>query len=255
MRRNTGRGRRTGGSVAGQAYMFDFDFQAANLSKTGGNLITSVTNQRGALGAIVQGNGARQPLWVNNGDPTGTRDVARFTPDGTNFKQLTNTPAAALFGLAGYTVFLVLNRTAGAAAHLLCQYNNGAVRGGWSLEFSGTTTRNFQARTSAGTVKTATFGTYTNGTPEIWTVRNVGANDSDSSALFSTRVNGAAVAWTGSPWFWIPTAHAFNVGITASAAGPDLLVMAHRGIASYLTDEECLAHERELGARYGIAVP
>lgn len=256
MRRNTGRARRGGGMVDGfPPKSLDYNFDVANVTKDGSDIISQVVDLSGNARHLTNGVSARRPLWVNNADPSATQDIGRFAPDGVNIKSMTNSPGAALFTLTGYTVFLALNRTAGAAAHALFYYNTGAARGGWSLEISGTATRQFNARTSAGVVKGCTFGSYTNNTPEIWTIRNkADADDTDSSAYFSTRVNGAAVAYTGSPWFWIPTTHSIFIGNATATAGPVVDKYAARAYAGYLTDAQCLTVERELGATYGITV-
>ncbi len=226
------------------------------LTKDGGNLVSSVTNQGSLSLSIAQGTGSRQPLWVDNGSPNTSLDTIACDVDGANIKTLQATPASALFtAAAGYTVFLVFKRAAGSTTHALAYYNTGAARGGWQLEFS-SNLRSFQARTSTGTVKSFTFGTYTADTWEIWTIRNWGggSDDVDSTTWCEARVNGTVTALTGNPWFWVPTTHALLLGNPTATAGPTLRFAEYRAYSQYLSAPQCLAIERQLGALYGITV-
>ena len=261
MRRNTGRDRRAQpqvvvGGVVVPNPVWKFDFQAANVSKGGTDLISQVNEQISGVDNATQATEARKPLWTSNGAPSGTRDIALFAPDGANLKTLSRTPAAAPFDATGYTVFCVFNRVlAATGAWNTWLYNTGAARGGWALQTtSGANGRKFEARTSAGTVKSATYGTYTLDTWECHTIRNYGggANDVASDTWFDTRVNGAQVAWTGTPWFWIPTSHAMTFGQAATTALNDLKIGAARMYLGLLSDAQCAAVEAELMSAYGL---
>lgn len=256
MSRRAIRGRRFTGGVPPLQPVIRYNFDAANLSKDGGNLVASVTDLGRTGLTISQGTPARKPLWIDNGSPNSLLDTIACDVDGVNIKTLQATPSAALFGAAqGYTVFLVFNRTAGSTTHSLAYYNTGAARGGWQLEFS-SNLRSFQARTSAGTVKSFTFGTYTANTWEIWTIRNWGggSDDVDSTTWCEARVNGTVTAITGSPWFWVPTTHAVLLGNPTATAGPTLRFAEYRAYSQYLTAPQCLDIERQLGTLYGITV-
>lgn len=256
MRRNTGRSRRGGGTLPSIPWVYRYTSDAAFLTKDGSNIVSPLSDRGTANLQLANGVTARRPLWVDNAAPSGTADVVRFTVDGVNIKTLTATPPSAPFGLNGYTLFFVFNRTAGSTTHVLWFYHPGNIRGGWQLEFS-SNLRSFQARTSAGVVKSLTFGTYTANTPEIWTVRNWGggSDDVDSTTWFDVRVNGTTVAITGNPWFFIPTGHSMSLGNTTATAGPVIDFMEARMTNSYLSTSDCSTVERELGATYGITVP
>lgn len=246
----------TPGGVVVPAPRLWYNFEAANVTKAS-DLISQVNDLSGNAEHMTEATGTRQPLWVDNGAPGGATDAVEFDPDGTNLKRLTRTPVAAPFGAAGYTIFFAFNRiTAATGNWSMWSYNNGAVRGGWSLQTtSGANGRRFEARTSAGTAKSVTFGTYTLDTPEVWCVVNGGADDSDSSATFLTEVNGANVAWTGSPWFWIPTGSfgaAFNN--TGTGSGNKLRIFEAMAFDVQLDAAQRLAVTRQIGARQGITV-
>lgn len=241
---------------------FQVNFEAENVTKT---TTISQANNIGTLGlveSLSQGTAGRRPLWTDNGAPSGTMDIADFDPDGVNLKSMTRTPTAAYFGLNGYTVFLVFNRVSSTTQWTLFTHNDGALRGGWALQVTpGAAGRAFQARTSAGVVKSITFGTYTLNTWEIWTVKNWGGggNDVASDAYFKTRVNGVDVAWSvasGGPWFWVPNStYATLMNTSTITAGNRTLYGDARAYDRVLSDGECLAIERQLGTLYGISVP
>lgn len=261
MRLGVGIGLGFGGGGVTPSPVISFNVENGNFTDAGAGAISAWVNLANpGTNNLAQGISARRPVWTDNGAPSGAADIMTCASDGVNPKQGTVVPASALFGLAGYTVFVVVNKSANTGVTTgVCLYNTGAVRGGWQLEHAGLV-RSFQARTSGGTVKSVTFGTATLNTWEIWTIKNWGggSDDVDSSANFKTRVNGAEVAWTvgtGGPWFWIPTSHSLTWGPPAATAGNDLKTASYRAYASYLSDGECLAIERQLGALYGISVP
>lgn len=255
------RSRRFASGLVGPSPVWWANFEASNVTKT---TTISQTNNLGSLGsaeALTQGTALRQPLWTDNGAPSGTMDIADFDPDGVNLKSMTRTPTSAYFGLNGYTVFLVFNRVSSTGQWTLFTHNNGSLRGGWALQVTpGAAGRSFQARTSAGTVKSITFGTYTLNTWEIWTIKNWGGGSDDvaSDAYFKTRVNGTEVAWavlSGGPWFWIPTgSFATSLNTSTITAGNRTLYGDARAYDRVLSDVECLTIERQLGALYGITV-
>lgn len=232
-------------------------FEAANLTKDGSNNISSLSELGSVGGALTEGITARQPLWVNAANPNGALPIMRQTPDGTNIKRITNAAVAsdAFTSASGFTILIVTRVTlsGGSSTDPVWYYNNGAVRGGWLLEIQ-SSTRTCQARTSAGVVKSATFGAYTTNTWEMWTLRNWGggSNDVDSAAWFKARVNGNSVAVGGTPWFWVPTTRIEAFGGSSAVAGPVREVAECVCYPSYLSDSQCAQAEAILNARHGV---
>lgn len=244
----------TGIAIPAPAMLYRGD--AAGVTKDGSNIVSQINDLSGNGKHLTQVTSGRRMLWVDNGSPNGTEDILRSTPDGTNAKFEQVAPGAAAFTTTGYTTFLVQKRTAGTGG-VLFYHNNGAIRGGWHFSFSADN-RFFQARTSGGTVKSATFGAYTNNTAEIWGTRNWGggSDDVDSSTWFDTRVNGSTQTWSGTPWFWVPTSGWLtSMGIDAATSGPSADIAHAEAFASYFTAAQMQVKERALGALYGITVP
>ena len=239
------------------AHAMRYNFEAANVTKVGGNLIATVNDLSGVGRHLTQATDARKMLWVDNGSPNSLLDIGRSTPDGTDgeFESRTDAPGlgAAFTAASGYTAYVVFKRTAGSIFHPLFIHNNNAVRGGWQLEFN-SGTRQMQARTSAGTAKTVTFGAYSNGTLERWIVRNYGGGSDDvaSDTWFKVAINGVNTAWSGNPWFWVPiTTFLTLIGNNVVTSGPVVEFCEAGSFAAYLSDQQVALLDSQLQVAYG----
>jgi hypothetical protein len=221
--------------------------------KDGSDLIGTVNDLSTGGRSPTQGTSGRKMTWIDNGSSNSAKDIMRSAPDGTNGKFASHSNSTACFSVAnGYTAYLVFKRTAGSGG-LMFLHNNNSVRGGWQLELS-TNTRQMQARTSGGTVKSCQFGTYSNGTWERWIIRNWGggSDDVDSTTWFKAAINGVNTTVSGSPWFWKHvTTSVTIVGSNNTTSGPSCDIAACGAFDAYLTDAQVAYLDAQLAALYG----
>lgn len=265
MNRRLGRSRRWAPTNTGAVPVLSYNYELANVVKDGGNNIDTLLNL-GSAGSslnLAQSTANRKPAWVDNGAPGAATDAGDHLSDGTSARYVQVSPAAAQFGVGGYTIFFAFKKIASTAATTVFAHCNSIaqLRGGWNLNCgSGANGRYFETRSSAGAFHGSYFGSYTLNTPEIWTAKVYanGSDDADASANLRLRVNGTQqgttiAAGTGA-WLWVPTSTwVVQIGSTSVSANT-LRVYEARMYRGVLTDAQCLDIERSIGARHGITV-
>ena len=239
----------------------DFNWEAANVSKDGSNLIAQATDLSGNGYTPTQATGVNKPLWVDNG--AGTKDIARFQIAGTVIQRLVKTGLPTDSAL-GWTALIVTKLdVAGLAANsysLLAHAQNSNGRGGFQIEYFGATRdrRLVVRKVSDGTILAVTFGQATLAAWECIAIRAAGASTNATPSALSIRVNGVETAYTGTPWFAAPSAAAPNLilGTGNGAGNPDFSLGPCRIWKRYLDDTSIRAAEiLAVGSDYGITIP
>lgn len=224
-RRIMGRGRRFPPAVSGESVSLasdigEFNYDVANVTKDGGNLIGTVNDLSGNARHLTQGTAGNKPLWTDDTVDYGGHDAIGAAAN----KRVFRTGMGTTFSHYEWTLAVVAKcitaNTAGNLSNLIGCSSSTTGRGGAALQyFSTTRTRRIaQTRVSDAAAGVTTFGDAAADTWEVWIVRVAGTSNG-GNATVTALVNGVNTAVSGTSYSnYVDNNAAFFLG-TAGVTG------------------------------------
>jgi hypothetical protein len=248
----------TGVTVPTPTYQYDAQFAAGHVTKDGSNNITAMAGFGDTSATtLAQGTTANAPLWVSaaqNG-----LDAAEFNFTGPVIRRVlaTGLPAKTELGFTVMFAWCPVSLPGAAGEDVIISHANGASgnEGFYLSLYDASGTRRIRYMSTSAVQTTATCGTVTANTWEIFTY-SASASANDTAATQTARVNGNAVTVTGTPNYQTIAQSGTAALILGSATG---VTNTHRlGRVLYwrsaLSTPQMQTQERALGALYGITV-
>lgn len=203
-RRSTGRGRRfvsasSSAVVDLSGAIGEWNFDVANVTKDGGNLIGQVNDLSGNARHLTQGTAANKPLWVDDTTDYGSLDAG----GGAALKRVTKTGMGATFTHYEWTIAYISKCITAPNAlntfNIFSAQNSATGREGCGQVgyYDTTRTRRAFIITAGGSSSNITWGNAPADTWELTVVRLAGTSNG-GAATATARVNGAAQSITGS---------------------------------------------------------